>query len=157
MHNIVLDYSLQFFETYPDVRKFMRVHISDAHENTGEVIKYADEDFVKFFKKFYEKGYLNHTQVMFVSDHGAHFFVNHMPFIPDDSRHQENAFPILIHMAPKSISDVYKHNLKYNEQLFIDSHDIYATLKSIAVGKKARSKLINSHSYIYEELPEGRN
>lgn len=152
-----MDYSMQFFDTYPDVRKLMRIHISDAHENTGEVIKYADQDFVNFFQKFYEKGHLNTTQVIFISDHGAHFFVNHMPFIPDDSRRQENAFPILIHLAPKWIAQPYKDNMITNEQRLIDSHDIYSTLKSIAVGKQARSVAIDSHSYIYAPMPAGRD
>lgn len=103
VHNIAFEYTLQFWEQYPDVKKMMRLHISDAHEPTGQVIMYADYDTVKFLQEFYSKGYLNDTQFIFVSDHGQHSIVRHAFFIPDDSRLAENKLPLLIHITPKSI------------------------------------------------------
>lgn len=35
MHDLALDYTTQFWDTYPDVRKLMRLHLSETHENTG--------------------------------------------------------------------------------------------------------------------------
>ena len=149
---------MQFWEKYPDVRKFFRTHISDAHENTGELITHADDHIVKFFEDFKHKGYLKNTNVMIIADHGPHFFIRHLPIVPDDSRQQEISFPLLIHLAPKNISDTYKQNMKNNEQSFMNSHDIYATLKSYAVGKSAKSPAVNeSFSYIYDDIPEKRH
>ena len=101
---------MQFWEAYPDVRKFMRTHISDAHENTGELISRADDHIVQFFENFKRKGYLKNTNVILISDHGPHFFIRHVPIVPDDSRQQEIAFPLLIHLAPKNLSDTQPIN-----------------------------------------------
>jgi hypothetical protein len=157
MHDIALDYISQFWKAYPDVNKFMRIHLSDAHENTGELIKYADDSFVRFFKDFQEKGHLIDTQVMIIADHGPHFFIRHIPIIPDDSRAQEMYTPLLIHLAPKSTPNAYLENLENNQQNFLNSHDIYATLKSFATGTQARSPAVDeSYSYLYDDMPNGR-
>lgn len=149
MHEIELDYATKFWEAYPDVRKFMRLHISDAHENTGEIIKYADDHLLKFIYNFHTKGYLKDTQIIIIADHGEHFFVRHLPIIPDDSRQQGIQTPLLIHLAPKSIPFNIAENLAYNQQRFINSHDIYATLKSFATGKSADSPAIESLSCMF--------
>ena len=97
MHEIQLDYIMQFWDAYPDNRKAFRARFEDTHEATSEVIKYSDQDFVDFFEKFNAKGYLKNTVVYFVADHGQHFIVGHFPFIPDDSRIKENYLPLFIH------------------------------------------------------------
>ena len=133
MHEIELDYINQFWDAYPDNRKAFRTRFLDTHEGTGEVIKYNDDDFVKFFENFKEKGYLYDTVIYFVADHGAHFVVGHLPIIPDDSRFEENYLPLFIALVP---SDIPKSNLRYlkqNQQHFTTGVDIYSSLKSIPI------------------------
>ena len=67
------EYLTQFWENYLDNRKLFRISFMDAHEDTGEVIKYLDKPLTNFLNDFYIKGYLNDTFIMFVSDHGLHF------------------------------------------------------------------------------------
>lgn len=95
--------------------------------------------------------------VILLSDHGQHFIVGHLPILPDDSRLEENYLPFLIHLVP---SDIPAENLAFlekNQQSFVNAHDIYASLKSIAMGRKAGSEIVPNHSYFYEEVPRGRD
>lgn len=66
----VLDYGEAFWDTYKDERKFLRVAFQDAHEGTGEVVRYLDERLGEFLNSFLRKGYLDDTAVFIVSDHG---------------------------------------------------------------------------------------
>jgi len=157
LHEIQLDYLTQFWEAYPDVRKVFRTSMSYAHEFTGELIKYADSDYVDLLQNFYEKGYLDDTQVIIVSDHGAHFLTTRTNVFPDDSRRMENALPLLISLTPRSVSDKNLEILRKNQQQFLNSHDIYATLKSFAVGKTASSEDVIDFSFFHEELPKRRD
>lgn len=157
MHDIQLEYVTQFWGAYPDNRKMFRTHLSYAHETTGELIGSVDDAYAEFLEKFYQKGYLSNTQVFFISDHGSHFVTVRTPFIMDDSRLIENSLPLLFHLTPKTIKPEYLSNLKENQQLFLNSHDIYATLKSVAVGKISGSPLIYDHSYIHTQLPRKRD
>lgn len=157
IEEIELEYLTQFWEKYPDVRKFFRTSFQHAHEPMGDLIKYLDNTFVNFFQSFYDKGYLNDTQVVFVSDHGAHFLTLRTPIFPDDSRVMENALPVLFHLTPRSISEKNLELLRENQQKFTNSHDVYATLKSLAEGKVSSSPYVTDYSYLHESLPKGRD
>ena len=153
----MMEYMDQFWTAYPDVPKFLRSSFMQAHELTGEGIYHFDDKILNFFKNFHAKGFLKNTQVMIVSDHGAHDLVIRSPFFPDDSRSLENALATLIHLSP---SDTPKENLKFvqeNEQRFLSSHEIFATLKSLAYGYKEGSPYMKDFSYFHENLPQNRD
>ena len=80
-----------------------------------------------------------------------------MTLFPDDSRQIENSFPMLFHLTPKSIPQKHLELLRNNQQRFMNSHDVYATLKSLAEGKISSSPFITDYSYFHEELPRGRD
>ena len=157
MHEIQLDYVIQFWEAYSDNRKAFRTRFQDSHETTNEVVKYTDEDFVDFLNRFEQKGYLENTIVYVISDHGAHAITGHIPLLPDDSRFEEVFLPLFIIIVP---SDIPKENLNFlekNQQHFLNSIDIYSSLKSIAEGKRSTSDLDRSYSPLYELLPGNRD
>ena len=157
MHQIQLEYIKQFWDKYNDTRKVFRTVFNNNHEATGELIKYNDNDFVEFFKYLHDKGYLSNTIVIFLADHGPHFIIGRTSFLPDDSRLQENFFPLLMVLTP---SDIPKKNLNYlenNQQLFVTSHEIYGLLKSLAVGSKDGSQVFEDYSILHEDLPNGRD
>ena len=157
MHEIELEYIKQFWDKYNDTRKLFRTVFMLNHETTGDLIGYANNDFVQLLSYFNDKGYLQQTIVMFVADHGPHFIIGRIPIIPDDSRLQENFFPLLMILVPK---DIPKKNLMFlenNQQLFVTSHEIYGLLKSIAVGEKDGSNIIKDYSIMHEDLPKGRD
>ena len=157
MHEIQLDYITQFWEAYPENRKAFRTRFLDAHEVTGENIKYNDKDFVKFFEDFKDKGYLYNTIIYFIADHGQHFVVGHVPFLPDDSRYEENYLPLFIALVPADIPSENLRFLKQNQHHFTTPIDVYSSLKSVAVGKRAISDKEKSYSILYETLPTNRD
>ena len=98
MHNIQLNYIKQFWDVYQGNRKAFRSRFNENHEATGELIKYNDNDAVEFLEYFKAKGYLEDTIIYFISDHGQHFIVGHIPFVPDDSRLEEN-YQMFLHLT----------------------------------------------------------
>ena len=157
MHEIQLDYIMQFWDSYPDNRKAFRARFMESHEATGELVKYIDNDLVTFLKEFDTKGYLKNTIIYFIADHGAHFIVGHVPVLPDNSRLEENYLPMFLMLVP---NDIPRENLKFlqrNQQHFMTGFDVYSSIKSIAVGKNANSTYTKSYSIIYEELPSNRD
>lgn len=153
MHEYQIEYLKQFWAAYPENRKFFRTHFSEAHELTGELIKYADEDIRDLLQYFYEQGYLEDTFVTLLADHGAHALTLRFPAFPDNSRYIENYYPILIHLTKNDIPERSNFFLKENEQSFISSHDVYSGLKSIAENLPSHSKSVESYSYIREKVP----
>lgn len=96
---ILIDYLKQFWEAYPDNRKFFRTHFSEGHEGTGELVATIDQDIVDLLQYFYVQNYLADTFVTILSDHGANGVVLRLPFLPDNSRHLENYYPVLFHIT----------------------------------------------------------
>ena len=135
MHRVQLDYIKQFWDSYQGNRKAFRSKFNENHEATGELIKYNDQDTVEFLEYFKTQGYLKDTIVYFVSDHGQHFIVCRVPIIPDDSRLEENYLPLLIMLVPIDIPGHNMQLLKDNQQHFMNSFDVYSSLKSIATGR----------------------
>lgn len=153
MHNIQMDYLKQFWAAYPENRKFFRTHFSEAHELTGELVKYMDEDLRDLLEYFKNMGYLEDTFITLVSDHGAHALTLRFPAFPDNSRYIENYYPLLFHVTKKDIPATSAHFLEANEQSFISSHDFYASLKTLAANKRSTSKFAESYPYAFEMIP----
>lgn len=154
MHNRQFEYVKQFWKAYPENRKFFRTHFSEAHDISGELIQYADEDFRDFLQFFYESNYLEDTFVTILSDHGAHSLTLRLWFFPDNSRYVENHLPLLFHVTKNDIPEASTHFLAEHEQSFIGSHDIYSTLKSIAENKISKSPSAESYAYVFEPIPD---
>ena len=157
MHNIVFDYATQFWEAYPDNRKFFRTHFSDAHELSGELIRHMDDDLLNFLKSFHDKGYFDDTYLVILADHGAHNAVLKAFWLPDNSRNVENTHPILLNLVKKDIPDKNLEFLRANEQSLLTGHDVYSTLKTIARGESSNSIHSESYPYISEQLPVDRD
>ena len=157
MHNIIFDYAKQFWEAYPENRKFFRTHFSDAHEQSGELISYMDDDILDFLKHFHDKGYLDDTYLVILADHGSHNVILKAFWLPDNSRNVENTHPIFLNLVKKDIPKKNIEFLRSNEQSFMSHHDTYSTLKTIASGKPSNSIYSESYPYISETLPIDRD
>jgi phosphoglycerol transferase MdoB-like AlkP superfamily enzyme len=151
IHNYLLDYTTQFWEAYPDNRKIFRTHFSEAHELSGELIGYVDEDIRDFLEDFYQKGYFEDTVLLLLSDHGSHSVTLRLPIFPDNSRYIENYLPMMFQITPKDVQKRYLGYLKANEQSLVSSHDVYGTLAFIATNKN-----IHDYSFMSQQLPEAR-
>jgi len=130
----------------------VRTMFSEAHEATGEVVVTIDQAITDFLEHFYQKGYLEDTFITILSDHGAHGIVLRTPFLPDNSRHLENYYPVLFHVTKKDISKEAQQFLSENQQAFVSSFDIYQTLRSIALNTKV-SNFPDQYCYFCTKIP----
>jgi hypothetical protein len=69
-YEYVLEYGKQFWNTYNESKKFLRLSFIDAHESTGEVVKYLDKPIYDFLKLLMKKNLMKNTAIIFASDHG---------------------------------------------------------------------------------------
>jgi len=157
LQEIQLEYVRQFWEGYPENRKFFRTHFSNNHEIIGHLVHYMDNDLAMFLEEFYKKGYFKDTIITILSDHGMHLLSLHLPMLPDNSRRLEVYLPVLFHIVPNDIPPYNLEILKSNEQSFISSYDIYTSLNSIANNKIKRSINAKSYSYFSEFIPDNHD
>ena len=106
----------------------------DAHESTGEVVKYLDEPLTNFLKNWNEKGFLDNTMIFFVSDHGNNMG-EFYKLISDDFE-MEKTLGTLFIMIPKienkEEEDKIIDGLYYNMQKLITPYDLFDTMVHMA-------------------------
>lgn len=124
----VLDYGEEFWKTYKDQRKFLRVAFQDAHEGTGEVVSYLDKRLGKFLNNFYEKGYLDDTVVFFISDHGNNMIGVYNIFQVEDFVMEKTLASWFALFPKKSITEEERRSIEYNQQIMVTPYDIHETM-----------------------------
>ena len=125
-----LEYLKQFWEAYKDNRKLFRMSFMDAHEDTGEVIKYLDRPLTDFLFDFYYNGYLNDTFIMFISDHGLHF-PRVFGILAYGNYNFERSLPSLFIISGKNFDN---KEIILNQQKMITAYDVFNTLIHIIYG-----------------------
>ena len=143
VHDYIFEYGKQFWEAYPDNKKFMRLGFNDGHESTFEVLKYLDEPMVEFLQFFLDKGYLKNTALFIVSDHG-----NHMPglynlFLSEQFETERvlGNFYLIINNNLTLMKNnlerfkLFHKNIMINQQSIITPYDIHDTMIHLIAGK----------------------
>ena len=144
VHDYIFEYGKQFWEAYPDNKKFMRLGFNDGHESTFEVLKYLDEPMVEFLQFFLDKGYLKNTALFIVSDHG-----NHMPglynlFLSEQFETERvlGNFYLIINNNLTLMKNnlerfkLFHKNIMINQQSIITPYDIHDTMIHLISGDK---------------------
>jgi hypothetical protein len=127
----VLEYGEKFWETYLNERKFLRVAFQDAHEGTGEAVRYLDDELILFLEKFERNGWLNDTTIFFVSDHGNNMIGFYNIYSCEDFV-LEKTLASLFMLTPKNkLTKEMHQNLKHNEQIMVTPYDIHNTMLNI--------------------------
>lgn len=133
----VFDYGNQFWRSYQNEKKILYLDFLDAHEGTGEVVKYMDGYLHDFLSGLERDSLLEDTAVMLFSDHGLHmqgiFYLMGLDVVLI-----EIALPTLFLAFPKDVADKYRNDLKANEQKLVYSHDIHDMFLTMAEGKESK-------------------
>ena len=132
----MIEYAKQFWNLYPDNKKFFRIHFNEGHESTMELVKYMADPFFDFVKYFFDNNLLNDTFIFILSDHG-----NHLPGPWAILRPQdyviESTLGTLFFIVPNN-KKLYKNGLydiiHKNQQTFVTPYDIHNTLVHLAYG-----------------------
>ena len=135
-YEYVLEYGKQFWSIYNESKKFLRLSFIDAHESTGEVIKYLDKPIYDFLSFLIKGNMMKNTAIIFSSDHG-----NGMPslytIINSVDYFYENVLGFLAFVfLDSNFDDNIKNNLERNQQILITPYDIHDTLIDIIYGKE---------------------
>jgi hypothetical protein len=142
-YEYVLEYGKQFWETYAQNKKFLRLSFIDAHEGTGEVVKYLDKPLYDFLTNLLNQNMLKNTAIIFTSDHG-----NGMPGFYYIINSEDYMYESVIGFLAFVLYD-YKdkngiNNLEKNQQTLISPYDIHDTLIDIIYnGDKTKSNLMS--------------
>ena len=134
----ILEYGKQFWQKYKDNKKYLRLIFQDAHEFTGQVVKYLDKPLFNFMNELYKNKELDDTAILFVSDHGNSYFNYFYYYIlTSDDSVIEKGFGTLFIMLPNSKDNKnkeYLNNIYLKQQAFITPFDIHDTLILISYG-----------------------
>jgi hypothetical protein len=149
----VLDYGKKFWETYSNERKFLRLAFQDAHEGTGEVVKYFDDHLFEFLKNFEENGWLNDTAIFFVSDHGNNMIGFYNIFNCEDFVLEKTLATLFMLLPKDKIDDKLDEIIRKNEQTLVTPYDIHNTLLEILNINKNSSKYSHHGDSFLERIP----
>ena len=140
---------LKFLETYKDERKFLRLISNDAHEGTGELIKYIDNALHDFLLTIFTKYFDDKTIIIFLSDHGASL-VGAYELILSEDKNFEKMLGFLYMFLPKNSS--YNSFVEYNEQRMVTPYDIFGTFIDILYEKEERPNFYFNGQSLLEKI-----
>ena len=131
VYEYVLEFSTKFLEAYKNEKKLLKMGFNDAHESTGEVIRYMDEPLKNFIKYYLDNHMTEKSMIIFLSDHG-----NAMPDLNElllsQDKEIEKTLGMLYLIYPnltENNNNLYNNTaLLLNEQALITPYEIYATL-----------------------------
>ena len=150
-YEYVLEYGKQFWEKYLDNKKYLRLSFIDAHEGTGEVVKYLDDPLTKFLFELNENKYLKNTVIFFVSDHG-----NGMPSIYNVFKSKdyeyENVLGLFLIFTHGYKNETGIKNLENNQQVFVTPYDIHDTLIDIIYDDKNKTVASRNGDSLFLEV-----
>ena len=145
----ILEYILKFLETYKNERKFFRMISNDAHEGTGEVIKYFDDALHDFLIQIFTKYFDQKTIIIFLSDHGNSLVGGYELMLSDDKIF-ERVLGFLNIILP--INSTYNKIMEYNEQRFVTPYDIFGTFIDILYSKGDEPKFYYNGQSLFEKI-----
>ena len=148
------EYSKQFWLSYKNNKKFLRIVNTYAHEYSGEKAKYSDEATFHFLYDLFSSNQLKNTTIFIAGDHGFMLMGAYKLLSPNDWR-IEKVMPIFIILIPdiknqtfeEQYSEIYK-----NQQTLITPFDIYYTIRDIIYGKRYKDNLLTEQNNEGESL-----
>ena len=132
-----IEYAKSFWLTYPDNKKFFRIHFNEGHDPSNALLSYFDEPLAEFIQWFHNGGYLKDTFIMIMSDHGLHLPGPWNLINSEDFRIEKTLGTCMIVVPNESKlyeSGMY-NTLWDNQQIFITPYDIHDTLVHLAFGE----------------------
>ena len=150
-YEYVLEYGKQFWENYKDNKKFLRLSFIDAHEGTGEVVKYLDKPIYDFLINLLDNNMLRNTAIIFASDHG-----NGMPgfynIINSEDFLYENVLGFLAFVLFDFKDEKGIQYLEKNQQILVSPYDIHDTLIDIIYNGKNKEEMSRNGESLFRGI-----
>lgn len=137
-----LEYADQLINTYKDYNQFLSIYLMDAHEATGEVVKYTEDDLIQFLMKNKQTFIDKNWSIILASDHGLQLSpTSHIPFT---DAFEERLLPFLTVLLPRNTANKYRDNIKTYENHLITNFDIHNILKYLSGEKNVPTEMTNT-------------
>ena len=144
------NYGKEFWKSYKNEKKFLRLGFQDGHEGSGEIVKYLDDNLFDFLNFIENEGEIDKTAFLFHSDHGLNMPGFFSGFEMEEFWIEKN-LPFLYLVLPNSksiLSNEIRENLKSHEQTMVTAFDINNTFKTLSgSGREVFNKLGDSLFY----------
>ena len=132
----MINYATQFWEKYPNNRKYFRIAFNYGHEKTGAIIKYLDDPLYNMLSGLYKKGLLKDTAIFIVSDHGnqnngVYDIINSAEW---ELEKRYPFFVLILNNNELFKKSDYEQNLLKNQQIMVTPYDIHDTMIHIIYG-----------------------
>ena len=130
----IIEYSKQFWEAYPDNKKFYRVHFNEPHEGSTELLTYLADPIYEFVKYFFDNNLFKDTFLLILSDHGSKL-IGPFTFIRPQDYVIEDTLPALFFVMPnneKLYENGMYNEIHKNQQVYLSPFDIHDTLVQLA-------------------------
>ncbi|XP_045618773.2 uncharacterized protein [Procambarus clarkii] len=158
--SLIHNYSLAVAEEFQDVPYFGFYWSSTVTHDSLTMPRVVDDHLLRLMTQFQDNGYLNHTVVLLVSDHGLRYG----PFRHTYMGQIEERLPFLFAVFPPWFKKVYPvawKNLVTNTRRLTSNLDIHETLHSLASGDFAtntkRPTEPGRGQSLFEEVPNTRS
>jgi hypothetical protein len=159
-HHYILNHTLQFSEAYPDNNQWLYLHLSAAHEATGQHAQALDHDLKVYLQSYLERFGKSHEVVIFIeADHGMRYG----DWFNSVEAFQENRLPVFFVIAPNAVInniecslDTLKHNtFRLNSKLDLRKTLIY--MSGYPYGLNISSTEQHEASNLFtEKIPDSR-
>jgi len=150
-HDYIFEYAQKFWTAYESEAKFIRIAFQDAHEGTGEVVKYMDDKIVAFFEFLENNKALEDTVIILHADHGLNM-PGFYTLIDAEDFFIEKTLPSLFMFVPKSLANEYRDLLKSKENMLLTPYDLHNTFLHLA--QAPRDKFNKLGGSLFEAIQE---
>ncbi|CAN7985595.1 unnamed protein product [Ixodes pacificus] len=153
---MLLDYLSRFTIRMKGRPFFSYAWISETAHDSFNAVGYADAPFLKHFRTLNDSGVLNHTVVVFLSDHGLRFGDVRSTFIGKYEDRQPFAFLIFPRWFLEAHPDVAR-NLRRNQRRLTTHFDVHATLLELLDFPQQQPPPRTKYGIsLFHEVPETR-
>ena len=147
----MFEYGKQFWTKYSDNKKYLRFNFQDAHEFSGQVEKYLDDNLYNFLNDLYNEKLLDDTVILIASDHGNSYFPYLYYYVlrSDDAIIEVTCGTLFIILPnyKNEKNQKFLENINIHQQSYITPFDIHDTIMHIAFGDNLDK---NSVQYSYK-------
>ena len=127
----VLDYGKNFWETYSDSNKFLRLGFFDGNEKSGEVINYLDDYLINFIIDLINSGKFYKTILFLASGKGEIEMGIFHKNKKSEFFYEKNLGSFFIILNKYGIDDEILQKIRNNMQTFVTPYDIYDSMLSV--------------------------
>lgn len=126
-HENIFNWAKEFFLMYKTQPKFSFIFHSETSHNYNNPLNLIDDDLKKFLMEFKERGFMDNTIIILMSDHGVR--VSDLRQFTQGKL--EERLPFMSFILPKKFHKMYPHqvnNLRLNTRVLTTPFDIHETL-----------------------------